>query len=237
MLRILIVLLFFSLTLFNTISYSSGLAMININPVQIELFPTLDQAVLRIKNNGPTAVIFQSRIVNWLQENSKDRYTSSHEIIVSPLIFSIPSQHTQIIRLKFTGVFPTSQQKNYRLFFRQILPANNDSITDATQIKMALNVGIPLWVNTGHKTVSQVAIHAHKVADVIKVSVVNQGNEHILLTQALFCDNKRRTIENRNLFQYALASNTVTITLNNSPSKTKFIKLVINGKPVTQIVE
>ncbi|MDI6704500.1 MAG: fimbria/pilus periplasmic chaperone [bacterium] len=104
-------------------------------------------ATISVTNNGEEKVNVQVRAVEWSQdEEGRDKFSPTKEIIFFPKIFAIEKGEERIVRIGYQGERPV-MEKTYRIFFRE-LPVKK---AGETALKMALRIGMPVFITPANK--------------------------------------------------------------------------------------
>src|SRR5215470_478534 len=69
-----------------------------VNPVRVDLSAAARTAAVTVRNTGAEAVVVQLSVVAWSQEDGRDVYSDTKEILATPPIATIPAGGEQIIR-------------------------------------------------------------------------------------------------------------------------------------------
>jgi fimbrial chaperone protein len=108
-----------------------------VNPVNITLVGDQRTASLTIRNSEAVPVAVRVATYRWTQENGRDVYAPTGDLIVSPPIFTIPAGASQLVRvgLRERG------GRAYRVILEEIprrLPG--------ASIQIALRLNLPLYI-------------------------------------------------------------------------------------------
>jgi fimbrial chaperone protein len=161
-------------------------------PIKVYLEKEKKTATIRVRNNAQEKVTVQVRAVEWRQdEEGRDKFTSTKEIIFFPKIFTIEPDEERVVRIGYQGEWPL-REKTYRIFLRE-LPVEKPG---GTALKMALRIGMPLFISPTNKIekveIEKVSIEEIKPPEEKKVEpaspktmlvvrVKNSGNVHLSL--------------------------------------------------------
>lgn len=112
-------------------------------PIRLDFDKEIKSGVLTVKNRGDETLNIQIKAFAWSQDNEgKDQYIESADLIYLPKIATVDKESEQVIRtgLKFPA---TSREKSYRLFVEEIpKPRKAESST----IAIAIRFGVPIFV-------------------------------------------------------------------------------------------
>lgn len=109
-----------------------------VNPVNITLPADRQATSLTIKNSDTKPVAVRVVTYSWTQENGRDIYSETRDVIVSPPIFTIQPGGTQLVRIGLRS----RSAKAYRVIFEEIVRHQPSS----SQIQVALRLNLPLYL-------------------------------------------------------------------------------------------
>src|SRR5690348_17146810 len=69
-----------------------------VNPIRVDMTKGATSAAITVRNDGPDAIVVQSSVVGWSQENGQDVYAPTTEALVTPPIMTVPPGGEQIVR-------------------------------------------------------------------------------------------------------------------------------------------
>lgn len=144
--------------------YYFGCAAVTVSPVELQLGKSSPIATLRLKNTSTTPISYQVQAYRWLQHELQP----VDSLIVSPPIFTIKPQSTQVIRIGFDKLQLTEQQRAYRIIAKQ-LPSSTAKNAPHKKINLLFNLSIPLLVEPQGVAKRQ-----------LQASVVNQSGHSYL---------------------------------------------------------
>jgi fimbrial chaperone protein len=115
-------------------------ASLEISPVMVTLATGQTAAVIEVQNRGDSATAVQARAYSWTQAGDDDALTPTHDIILSPPIFTLPRGASQTVRLLLRGGGGAGGERSYRLLLDEVPAANAGN----KQIVIALRVSLPV---------------------------------------------------------------------------------------------
>lgn len=209
---------------------------IQITPIKIHLHPKHAIETLKITNQDKEPVLIQLDIKKWQQdENCQDIYENTNELLVTPSLFIIQPEQSQIVRLAVMKpeINPASIEKAYRLILREVPQAkkNNEGIH---QLNMVLEMLLPVFVgNLETKTEHQ---HQHHYTGTVMntphphttVKINNKGTKHFLVTGLTIFDSENKPIfEKDKLFHYVLPGNSKIIQIESNQTLPHNARIVL----------
>jgi fimbrial chaperone protein len=115
-----------------------------VNPVNLTLPADRQSTSLTIRNNDSAPVAVRVETFGWSQQEGRDVYSATTDVIVSPAIFTIAPGATQLIRVGLRA----RSAKAYRVIFAEI-PRRQS--TDSIQVALRLNLPLYLASAAGAK--------------------------------------------------------------------------------------
>lgn len=188
------------LFLYGIMTQASGL---QVAPVRLQLQPQQKVIAFRVRNLNKQAVILQTTIKQWHQENGEDYYQAQDDIFISPPIISIPAGATQIFRAAIRRPLSTTKEQSYRLFLQEVI---GEAQKRKGGLHFAVRIGVPLFI--APKTIKQQKIKwlINKTAQTINVTAINNANTHVQISHIKLVDDKtKKIILDENVFHYLLA--------------------------------
>lgn len=158
--------------------YVASAGSFKVVPIRLLIDGGQKSAAFTVTNDAEEKVTIQIGVKAWSQdENGKDIYQPSDDLIVFPKIFTIGKKNgEQVVRVAFRKqVAPLSPKEiSYRFFFEE-LPVKKPG---ETALMFALNLSIPAFINP-IKAIEGVALENLKFSDgALQVRVKNNGSSH-----------------------------------------------------------
>jgi len=182
-------------------------ANLSVSPLRVELAPGQTSAVLSLTNSGDTAVVMQLETVSWAQDNGKEVYAPSRDVLASPPVFTLEPGAVQLIRvgLRRAAADP-ARQGTYRLFLQEVPGA---LASGKNTVHMALKISLPVFVQP-NEMVRKLDWSAQRLADGrVRLRLSNQGNVHVQLSAlGLYLAGQGKAVAVVNDMAYVLAGQT-----------------------------
>jgi fimbrial chaperone protein len=166
-----------------------------VNPVILVLSGSHTNDVVRVTNTGAQPVVVQAQLYAWSQVNGSNTYTDSHDLVMTPPIFTIPVGGMQLVRVGLRNPQGPAHELNYALFLAEVPPSKSQHMG----LQIALRVGMPVFVEPSndiesnlHWTVAraaggELAVTASNTgtghAEVKSFSLTREGNKTPLLQE------------------------------------------------------
>lgn len=158
---------------------TSRAAGFDVQPVRVSFTTRTRAEKLVVNNLSDGDLTVQAKTFKWTQDNDgKDVYEDTSDILVFPRIVRIPRGGQRLIRLGTTAG-PATREKTYRVYVEE-LPVG-DGKTRGSGVSFALKIGVPLFVNPlkseDRGAVGSLAMQGGKLS----LSMKNAGNTHLVI--------------------------------------------------------
>ena len=152
-----------------------------VNPVRATLTPNQSVQSLVVHNNGVEPSVIQVEAVSWTQQDGKDVYTPTREILATPPIFTVPPGGSQVVRVGLRRAADPQRELTYRLFLQEVPSAPQ---AEFKGLQVVLRVGIPVFVvpvgAPGAAPVPVLRWRAARTPDgILNLSAANDGTAHV----------------------------------------------------------
>ena len=152
-----------------------------VNPVRVTLSASQPVSALTVRNNGLEAAVVQLEVVDWTQQDGKDVYSASREVLATPPIFTVKPGASQVVRVGLRRPPDEQRELSYRLFLQEV---PQPSLPRAPGLQIALRIGVPIFVLPAEPTMPVLVWRASRTAQgQIKLTAANQGIAHVQVTQ------------------------------------------------------
>jgi fimbrial chaperone protein len=148
----------------------------SISPLRVELSSSAQTGVLTIRNQEATPVVVQADTRLWTQADGQEQLSPTRDVLVSPAVFTIPANGSQIVRVALRRAPDAERELSYRLILTEVpQPAN----PDFTGLSVALRLSLPVFVAPAEKAEPQLDWSATRNADGrLALAARNSGNAH-----------------------------------------------------------
>lgn len=193
---------------------------LSISPTKLMMSPHEKITILRVKNLGKNPSLLQVEIKKWTQEEGEDIYTSTHDIILAPLIFEVAPGKTQLIRMTQRHPRATNSEQAYRVFLHEILKQENaSSLREQDGLNFRLEFVIPFFIAPTQKVQGlSYDWQVNKVTPTtVSITLKNMGIHHLFINQLWLENTKGRALfPPQKVFLYLLPMTRrhMTITVN-----------------------
>lgn len=186
-------------------STPSWSASIKLTPMLLEISQEDRIAILKLTNTSDEPLVLQMEVKEWKQENGKDIYAPTKDIIMAPPLAKIGPQERQIVRLSVRNPRPSKEEIGYRLFLNEIPQPSSSS---KQGIQTILNISLPLFIKPkGEVSSNPVCSLMRLNKNNITISVLNKGNGHLKVTKVCLLTKKgNKPIVEKEVLDYILPS-------------------------------
>jgi fimbrial chaperone protein len=151
-----------------------------VNPIRVELNATTRSVALSVRNSGTTAVVVQTSVSAWSQQDGKDVLTPTNEVLISPPVVTIEPEREQIVRVGLRRAPDAQRELSYRIFLTEVPPPPQPGFQG---LVVALRVGLPLFVQPRQGTAKATLVWNAEVRDgSVHLKLDNQGTGHIQIS-------------------------------------------------------
>jgi len=150
---------------------------LNVAPVRVELSATQSTAVLTVHNPEDSPVVVQARPAAWSQHDERDQLDDTHDVLVTPPLFTIPAKSEQILRIALLRKPDPMRELDYRLVLSEVPPEVGP---DFKGLRMALRITLPIFGAPQTHASPEVAWHHEWLPDgTLQIQATNSGTAHI----------------------------------------------------------
>ena len=148
----------------------------SISPLRAELSASAQTAALTLRNQEPAPAVVQAEVMLWEQVNGEDRLTPTRDLLVSPAVFTLPADGSQLIRVALRRAADPQRELSYRLILTEV---PQQASQDFTGLNVALRLSLPVFVAPAAKASPVLDWSAARTdGGAIAVTARNTGNAH-----------------------------------------------------------
>lgn len=160
-------------------SSPSAAGSLAISPLKVELGAGSRTAALTLRNGSSDSVVVQAQAFLWEQQGGEDRLTETQDLIVSPVVFTLAGEGSQLLRVALRRAADPSTELSYRLVLQEV---PQQSSPQSTGLSVTLRLSLPVFVQAGTDTSPSIAWHAAADPDGnVVVTARNDGTAHLRL--------------------------------------------------------
>ncbi len=172
-----LVLLILSIAPFQAVQAAASL---EVSPIRITLSQNATIAAMTIHNRGTSDALVQLRVAKWSQQDGKDQYEDSDDMIACPPLFNVGAGEEQVVRMALGVPYDDwSTEGTYRLYIQEVPPRPDDSAEN--QIQFAVRISIPIFLQPESKAQPPLS-WTFTQKDGLWATVENTGNAHALVS-------------------------------------------------------
>jgi fimbrial chaperone protein len=148
----------------------------SISPVRVDLAAQSTTGVVTIRNQEDQPVVVQAETKLWQQTVAGDQLEPTRDVLVTPAVFTIPPQGSQVVRIALRRGVEPRVELSYRLILTEV---PQQAAPGFNGLNMALQMSLPIFVAAQAPTAPQIQWSATRSADgAVSVTALNAGSEH-----------------------------------------------------------
>jgi fimbrial chaperone protein len=173
------------------------------SPVRIDLDGQKKTSILRVTNKGSASMIVQIDAVSWHQENEKERYSPTQEVLALPALFELKPGEEQFVRVGVRSFPRTDTEQAYRLYLSEV---PDQSVPAKESVRVLLRIGIPVFVHTPSHVAPVLRWQASCAGKTLRLQAVNTGSGHAhLLGVTVRKEGEKKVLAGWKVSDYILA--------------------------------
>jgi fimbrial chaperone protein len=154
----------------------AGAGAFTISPLRADLSQLATTAALTVRNETGEPVVVQAQGMLWSQTAGEDDLAATQDLLVSPVVFTLPAHGSQLVRVALRRPVDTTTELSYRLLLQEV-PQQTSS--DHTELKVLLRLSLPVFVKPAHSAEPQLEWTATRGEDgQLVVRAENAGAAH-----------------------------------------------------------
>jgi fimbrial chaperone protein len=115
----------------------------SISPLRAELSSRAQTGALTLRNQESTPVVVQAEAVLWEQMDGEDKLSPTRDVMVSPAVFTIPGNGSQLVRVALRRPADAQRELTYRLILTEVPQLASPEFTG---LNVALRLSLPIFV-------------------------------------------------------------------------------------------
>lgn len=174
----------------------------SVSPVRATLSVSQSVGMLTVHNSGATPAVIQLEALQWSQQDGKDIYAPTRDVLATPPIFTVPPQGKQIIRVGLRGKPDASVERSYRLFLREVPPP---PAAGQQGLQIALHMSLPVFVAPLAPAKPVLTWQArHEANGQLRLRARNSGNSHVQITNLRLLQSDGIELTQKSMADYLL---------------------------------
>ncbi|HXZ60882.1 MAG TPA: fimbria/pilus periplasmic chaperone [Steroidobacteraceae bacterium] len=159
---------------------TAAASALSVAPIRVHLSSKERTAVLTVRNQEDSPVVVQVRPTAWSQPEGQDQLDDTHELLVTPPIFTIPPKGLQVLRIALLREPDPARELPYRLVLSEIPP---EVPAETTGLRVALRITLPVFVAARAKSAPELAWRHRWLPDgTLEIEASNHGTAHLQIT-------------------------------------------------------
>jgi fimbrial chaperone protein len=156
---------------------TAAASSISVAPIRVELSAAKRTAVLTVRNQEDAPVIVQARPAAWSQRAGEDQLDDTHDLVVTPPIFTLPPRGAQVVRVALLREPDPSRELDYRLVLSEV---PNPTAAETTGLKVALRITLPMFIAAPVHTAADLLWSHQWLPDgTLAIQAQNRGTAHL----------------------------------------------------------
>ena len=160
--------------------YNAWGASFSVNPVIAHITEQQRITSFNIKNQSSTPTAIELQIFRWEQIDGEEKLTPAPEMLVTPTIFKVPANASQIIRVGMRQPVLSEKEQAYRLILKEIPAPPKQGFQG---LNVLLKISLPIFAS---KTMVSPALQWRAIAGEngkLKLDINNTGLGHTKILQ------------------------------------------------------
>lgn len=181
-------------------------ASVSVYPTKLIVSKEDPIAVLEVKNTGNSTTTIQLQALRWQQNKQEDLYNDTVDLLVTPLLFTMQPQQTQIVRVAPLNQ-SFSKEQAYRLILHEVPSEQKTEMQfQKSLLTIMLKISLPLFIVPSDKpNLDMNWTGAWTKDNKLRLSARNTGNRTILVNQFQLINGDRDPlIPEQKVFNYIL---------------------------------
>jgi len=148
----------------------------SISPLRAELSSRAQTGALTLRNQESTPVVVQAEVLLWEQAEGEDKLSPTRDVLVSPAVFTIPGNGSQLVRVALRRAADAQRELSYRLILTEV---PQQASPDFTGLNVALRLSLPIFVAPTTTAEPRIEWSATRGTDgKMALTASNAGNAH-----------------------------------------------------------
>ena len=145
----------------------------SVSPLRVDFSPRSQTGALTIRSRQDADVVIEAQVMAWTQIDGEDRLTDTRDVLVSPVVFSLPANGSQLVRVALQHAIDPERELSYRLILTEV-----PQTTEFSGLNVALRISLPIFVAAAAPAPSALEWSAVSDGDTLDLTAHNVGNAH-----------------------------------------------------------
>lgn len=174
----------------------------SVSPVRVILTGDHPVVAMAVQNSEQEPTVIQLELVQWTQQDGKDIYLPTKDLLATPPIFTLPANGKQIIQIGLRKPQNPANESTYRIFLQEI---PGPPKPDFQGLRIALKISVPIFIPANSTASPKLRWAAQLNKDnQLKISVINEGNTHLQIASIKISTSNEQLIAMQQTFTYVL---------------------------------
>ncbi len=152
-----------------------------VSPVRVELSARAQTGSVTLRNQLDAPVLVQAEVLLWGQDDGQDKLTATQDLLVSPAVFTLPANGSQLVRVALRGPVDAGRELSYRLILTEVPP---QATSEFTGLNVSLRLSLPVFVEAQTPSPAKLEWSARYDGDgKLAVTARNAGQVHARVLQ------------------------------------------------------
>jgi fimbrial chaperone protein len=194
---------------------TASAALLQIEPILLELNSPATAGSLAIRNDEDTDVSVQTRVFRWVQINGYEMLNPTTDVVASPPIVTLAPGADYTIRIVRTATTAVHGEESYRLWVDQLPPSPQ---LVQSGVNILIRQSIPVFFRASQITRPSVSWALHLQAGRLLITAANSGDERLRIASLELRDEAGTTASFGNgLVGYVLGRSSMTFIIADPP--------------------
>ena len=150
---------------------------LSVAPIRVELSSATRTAVITVSNQEDAAVVVQARPAAWSQHDARDQLDDTHDLLVTPPLFTVPPKGQQVLRVALLREPDPARELDYRLVLSEV---PSTAALEKNELRVTLRITLPVFVRAHANAAPDLGwSHVWLPDGSLQVEAHNRGTAHI----------------------------------------------------------
>jgi fimbrial chaperone protein len=146
----------------------------SVSPLRVDFSTVAQTGALTIRSFQDSDVIVEAHAMLWEQVDGKDQLSPTRDVLVSPVVFTLPANGSQLVRVALQRPLDVQRELSYRLILSEVPRATDP---DFSGLNVALRISLPVFV-TATNAAPAIEWTATRNGDALDLTARNVGLAH-----------------------------------------------------------
>lgn len=168
---------------------TAGAIAVLIKPVSLQLKKNERITSFTIVNSSAADLSFQMKALNWRQEKGIDRLSATSDIVITPMVITVPAQDSRIVRVGLRRPVTYTTEATYRVILSQLPIDKKNNKENPNSVKLLVTFSLPLFIAPVVEPIHNLSWQTKKAGTKkLRIKLLNIGNEHVVISKLVLFD-------------------------------------------------